>query len=333
MMAENEGDKTVIPTFDRIIADSDLDGLCAAAILKAYNPDAEVIFSHAALVRSGRIDNLINRSTAMVDLPFHPNCGWYVDHHQTNRPNESEEKLFLESGGVCNWEATPSAARLAFDLLSPHIDLSHLEEIMPIVDALDSGKITLEEFLEDSPILQFSRSLNMRDIGYMQEALRLFSSGASVSEILSTDIIQKRITIVKDERASIEQYISENTQITDRLAICRLDNSGFHSNGYLVTAWAGNKADACCIIHGYDDGSISTPNRPALSASFYANSFLENGQDRYDLSRLATSLDPTGGGHANACGCRIQPPGVKSNLEHWFKMWNNRDEELSLSKY
>ena len=31
-----------IPEFNRIIADSDLDGLCAAAVLKAANPNAEV---------------------------------------------------------------------------------------------------------------------------------------------------------------------------------------------------------------------------------------------------------------------------------------------------
>jgi single-stranded DNA-specific DHH superfamily exonuclease len=40
-----------LPEFRRIIADSDLDGLCAAAVLKAANPDAEVHFAHAALVR------------------------------------------------------------------------------------------------------------------------------------------------------------------------------------------------------------------------------------------------------------------------------------------
>ena len=84
-----------IPEFDRIIADSDLDGLCAAAVLKAANPLAEVHFAHAALVRSGALDEIIDRSTAMVDLPFHPDCGWYLDHHQTNRTNEEEEKEFL----------------------------------------------------------------------------------------------------------------------------------------------------------------------------------------------------------------------------------------------
>ncbi len=321
-----------IPSFDRIIADSDLDGLCAAAVLKSFNPDAEVIFSHAALVRSGKMDDLITKSTAMVDLPFHPNCGWYLDHHQTNRPTNDEEKDFIASGGICNWEASPSAARVAYDLLSKSIDLSHLEEIMPIVDALDSGKISLEEFLADSPVLQLSRTLSLREEEYMQKVLELFASKKSISEILSDEDVSNHISRVVKQRKQIEDYISNNTEIIDRLAVCRLDNSGFHSNGYLVTAWAGDRADACCIIHGYQDGSLEDPRRPPLSASFYANSFLENGQDRYDLSRMATALDPSGGGHVNACGCRIQHPGLKSNLEHWLEMWTNRESILALSK-
>ena len=325
-------DGTDIPSFDRIIADSDLDGLCAAAVLKSYNPDAEVIFSHAALVRSGKIDDLITKSTAMVDLPFHPNCGWYLDHHQTNRPTNEEEKDFIASGGICNWEASPSAARVAYDLLSQSIDLSHLEEIMPIVDALDSGKISLEEFLADSPVLQLSRTLSLREEKYMQKVLELFASKKSISDILSDEEVSKHISRVANQRKEIKDYISNNTEIIDRLAVCRLDNSGFHSNGYLVTAWARDKADACCIIHGYQDGSLENPRRPPLSASFYANSFLENGQDRYDLSRMATALDPSGGGHVNACGCRIQQPGLKSNLEHWLEMWANRESILALAK-
>jgi len=321
-----------IPSFDRIIADSDLDGLCAAAVLKSFNPDAEVIFSHAALVRSGKMDDLITKSTAMVDLPFHSNCGWYLDHHQTNRPTNDEEKDFIASGGICNWEASPSAARVAYDLLSKSIDLSHLEEIMPIVDALDSGKISLEEFLADSPVLQLSRTLSLREEEYMQKVLELFASKKSISEILSDEDVSNHISRVVKQRKQIEDYISNNTEIIDRLAVCRLDNSGFHSNGYLVTAWAGDRADACCIIHGYQDGSLEDPRRPPLSASFYANSFLENGQDRYDLSRMATALDPSGGGHVNACGCRIQHPGLKSNLEHWLDMWANRESILALAK-
>ena len=317
-----------VPVFSRILADSDMDGLFGAAVLKAYRPDAEVMFTHAAAMRSGMMDGFVDRSTALVDLPFHPACGWYVDHHMTNRPDEEAAKAFAAAGGTQHWEATPSAARLAYDLLADITQMDHLTDMMPVVDALDSGGISKKEFLEDAPLLQLARTCTSRDPEYMRHLVGLLTGGASAEVLLNDSTVQKRLREVVDERVVALEHVKANTTVVDRLAICRFDETPLRSNGYLVTAWAGNDADACCIVHGYADGHLGDPHRPPLSASFYANSFLPEGQGRYDLSRLATALDPTGGGHANACGCRIQPPGLEANLAHWLDMWSNRDNVL-----
>ena len=113
-----------------------------------------------------------------------------------------------------------------------------------------------------------------------------------------------------------------------------MSETGSRSNGYLVTALAGSDAIACCVIHGFIDGTIDNPNRQALGASFYANSFLDE-ENPYDLSKLATLLDATGGGHANACGCRVQPADKSRemlvetdkdyNLQKWLELWSKRD--------
>ena len=316
----------------RVVADSDLDGLMAAAVLKASKPEIEVHFAHPALLRSGSLDHLIDRQTAICDLPFHKDCGLYLDHHLTNRPTREEEVEFERTGGICHWRDTPSAARAAFDLMKDDLDLSHLEEVMPIVDALDSGGISLEEFMEDGPIIRLSRSLSMSDPEHMHVVMQQFASGMRLDDIL--DSHKSRLEELKHEREMMAEIVRERTKIIDELAICDLSETGHRSNGYLVTALAGSEAIACCVIHGYMDGTIEDVNRPALGASFYANSF--RGVDNpYDLSVLATLLDDTGGGHANACGCRIQPSDgserklsqgdKESNLERWLEKWSNRN--------
>ena len=319
-----------VPAYSRILADSDMDGLFGAAVLKAFRPDAEVVFSHAAELRSGLVDDLIDRTTVLVDLPFHTACGWYVDHHLTNRPSEDEAQRFAASGGLQHWEATPSAARLAYELLVNITDMRHLAPMMPVVDALDSGGITKEAFLADGPLLQLSRTCTSRDPDYMAHLVDLLTSGASMETLVADEVVAARMQGVVEERTRALEHVAQHTTIVDRLAICRFDETPLRSNGYLVTAWAGERADACCIIHGYADGDLSQRTRPPLGASFYANSFLPNGQGRWDLSRMATSLDPTGGGHANACGCRIQPPGLEANMEHWLNMWTQREKLLAL---
>ena len=109
------------PEVRRIIADSDMDGMCAAVVLKKAYPHAEVHFAHAALIRSGIIDHLIDDYTVTVDLPFHPKSGWYLDHHLTNKPTDSEQIVFASKGGTIHWDHAPSAARLAFDLFRRRI--------------------------------------------------------------------------------------------------------------------------------------------------------------------------------------------------------------------
>ena len=39
-------------------------------------------------------------------------------------------------------------------------------------------------------------------------------------------------------------------EIINRLAIVNFEGHGVRSNGYSVTAIAGNKCDACIVIHG-----------------------------------------------------------------------------------
>ncbi|MBN29486.1 MAG: hypothetical protein CMB34_02315 [Euryarchaeota archaeon] len=319
-----------VPEYTHIVADSDMDGLFGAAVLKAFRPEATVMFSHAAALRGGLVDDHIDRNTVLVDLPFHSACGWYVDHHLTNRPDRARAASFEADGGTQHWEATPSAARLAYDLLIDITDMEHLAPMMPVVDALDSGGITKEAFLADGPLLQLSRTCTSRDPEYMLHLVNLLANGASYEVLMDDSVVKQRCRQAAADRAVAQRHVEANTTVHDRLAVCRMDESGLRSNGYLVTAWVGDAADACCIVHGYADGDLSDPERPPLSASFYANSFLTNGQGKFDLSRMATALDPTGGGHANACGCRIQPPGLESNMNHWLDMWSNRDVVLKL---
>ncbi len=322
------------PEVHRIVADADLDGLCAAAILQRALPDTEVIFAHPALVRSGHLDAVIDRKTVIVDLPFHPSCGWYVDHHLTNRPNEATASAFMAAGGRLDWAAEPSAARVAHNLVAPVSDLAHLSTLMPFVDAIDSGGIERDVFLADGPLVRLARCLGTSQNAFMHHVLRLLAEGATENELINDPEVAERLSAAAKDRQSAIEAVGERTTVVNRLAICRMEGLPHRASGYLITAHVGEAADACCVIHGHVDGAVDRDDRPPLSASFYANSFFD-GRRKVDLSRLATLLDETGGGHANACGCRVQAlsdsgkpedrpveaEDVERNLARWLELW------------
>ena len=321
---------------ERVVADGDLDGLLSAAIVRRVWKDIPVRFSHPAEVRRGDVDDWMTRETAVLDLPFHPQCGLHIDHHLTNTPTPTQQVAAAAVGCEIVWEDALSAARVCFNTFHETTDLSDIEAWMGMVDKLDGGKISREEFLSDHPIVWIGRTIDSDDDAYCQTLLQHIIEGMSPDELVNLPPISKKIEESKDEYQRLQSMVEECTEIVDRMAIVRLDEKGIRTNGYLVTAHFGEKCDACMIIHGYEEADTS--GKWPLSASFYSNSFLHESGGVFDLTNLATAFDVDGGGHANACGCRIQPLSENGLLENraveatdigrnigaWLEKWSNR---------
>lgn len=315
----------------KIITDSDLDGVVTAAILKRWWPKAEVIFGHPGNLRAGMMDDVIDRNTAICDLPRHPNCGLSIDHHKSNAPKERAEE-----NCVILWEETPSAARIAYNLLKEKIDLSDLSETMLWVDKLDGGSISIDEFKGDNEVLWLGRIIGSSNEITMK-ILENIENRKPINEILNLPDIRLELNERVAKQEYLNRIIKENLYIIDRLAIARLENLKIRSNGYLVTAIAGEECDACMVIHGDIGATFDEEENYPVSASFYTNSFLHKSGGVFDLTKLATNFDLDGGGHANACGCRIKPidnkivtnrevvrEDIESNIDEWLKIWSQR---------
>ena len=324
-------DEALALDIKRIITDSDLDGVVTGAILRRWWPDTEIKFGHPGDLRAGMMDHLIDRNTAICDLPRHNNCGLSIDHHQSNEPD-----LNINSETVVLWEQTPSAARIAYNLLKNKIDLTDLTDMMIWVDKLDGGAITIEEFMDNNPVMWLGRIIGS-DENIAKKILENLQNRVSVEDILLIPEISKILEKRREKQVFLKENISKNIQIIDRIAIARLENLKMRSNGYHVTAIAGEECDACLVIHGDTGASFSDEDGYPVSASFYTNSFIHKSGGIYDLTRMATRFDIDGGGHANACGCRIKPiknnlviqrevveQDIEENIKEWLNMWSQR---------
>ena len=314
-----------------IVTDSDLDGVVTGAILRRWWPEAEVVFGHPGELRAGLLDDCMDRHTAVCDLPRHPRCGLSIDHHQSNAPNEQDD-----DGVVTVWRQAPSAARIAYELLVSDTDLSDLTDMLVWVDKLDGGGITREEFRSDHSMIWLGRLIDVES-GLALHILEALQQGVSVGDILSNPQVAPALAERRRRQTEMDAVISQSIEVVDRLAIVRLEDRGLRSNGYHVTALVGDDCDACLVVHGDVGASFGEKDGYPVSASFYTNSFLHTTGGVYDLTRLATRFDSDGGGHANACGCRIQAleggdvtrravtsSDIEANLEVWLEMWAER---------
>ena len=314
----------------KILTDGDLDGvLCGAILLRAF-PDADIKFGHPGALKDGMLDYWIDSSTAICDLPHHPSCGLSIDHHLSNKPSENERRANRI------WRSLPSAARVAANLFKDRLDLSDLESALYWTDKLDSGDITRNEYLSDEPMVWIGRCLGVSE-GVALRVLGLFSEGYSIDDIVDDVLVSDAISTRKTENEILEREIENRIEIIDRMAIVRMNDLGMRSNGYAITAFAGDDCDACMIIHGSLDGSFDNGLDYPVSASFYTNSFLHRKGGLFDLTKLAKRFDVDGGGHRDACGCRIKPlenglpverrigqHDIEQNIREWLKIWNAR---------
>ena len=314
----------------KILTDGDLDGvLCGAILLRAF-PDAKIKFGHPGALKDGLFDYWIDSSTAICDLPHHPSCGLSIDHHLSNRPSENEWRANRI------WRSLPSAARVAANLFKDRLDLSDLESALHWTDKLDSGDITRNEYLSDEPMVWIGRCLGVSERVALR-VMELFTEGYSIDDIVSDVLVSDAISTRKTENEILAREIVSRIEIIDRMAIVRMNDLGMRSNGYAITAFAGDDCDACMIIHGSLDGTFDDGLDYPVSASFYTNSFVHKNGGIFDLTKLATRFDVDGGGHRDACGCRVKPlenglpverrieqHDIEQNIREWLKIWNAR---------
>ena len=158
---------------ERIVADGDLDGLLSAAIVRRVWENVPVRFSHPAEVRRGDVDDWMTRETAVLDLPFHPMCGLHIDHHLTNKPTPEQKEAAALDGCNIVWEEALSAARVCFNTFQDTVDLTDFDPWMEMVDKLDGGKVSREEFMSENPIVWIGRTIDATDERYCQTLLEL----------------------------------------------------------------------------------------------------------------------------------------------------------------
>ena len=106
------------------------------------------------------LDDVIDRHTAVCDLPRHSQCGLSIDHHQSNAPADDEDNSEM----VVVWKSYAICRKNRFELVGEVVDLSDLSGVMEWVDKLDGGSVSKEEFLSDHPVVWLGRIIGGNEL-------------------------------------------------------------------------------------------------------------------------------------------------------------------------
>ncbi|PIN83251.1 hypothetical protein COV61_03665 [Candidatus Micrarchaeota archaeon CG11_big_fil_rev_8_21_14_0_20_47_5] len=252
----------------------------------------DIIFLDPATIQKRKMK--ITDNDILSDLPYHPKCGLWFDHHLSSKLKEGEK---FEG----EWAPKKSAARVVYD----YYENSYLEKYKEMVewaDKIDSGEITKEEALLPAGWRLLSETLESDaekkvDDAYRRKVIEWLKVGEGVEGILGKEEVKKRAEAALLDLQDYFGKVKEFGRMEGSVAY--LDIRGMekfpHGNNYLIYLAFPN---AKVSMKVYDDRT----DKEIVNVSVGQNAF--NRISKVNIGALMKEYG--GGGHPVVGGTHLK---------------------------
>lgn len=129
----------------RLVTRGDLDGVTSAVLLSTMEQIDSIELIHPQDITNKKIE--ITGHDIMANLPYHPNCAMWFDHHELTESNEKPPADYPGRHAIA-----PSVARVIYDYY--HSDaLKKYEDLVHETDRLDSATLEAHEVTDPQGVI------------------------------------------------------------------------------------------------------------------------------------------------------------------------------------
>ncbi|MBI5581475.1 MAG: exopolyphosphatase [Deltaproteobacteria bacterium] len=199
----------------RIVTRPDFDGVvCAVLISDALDIQRPVRWLEPNEFQKGLAD--IRAGDIVANLPFHPDCELWFDHHATNTADRPFRGLFRKA---------PSAASLVLEYFKPRLERDYTE-LVHWADRVDSADFTQGMVLQpekfDYVLLSMTVSGEDSDgVSYWNRLVRLLRE-KSMRDVMADPEVAKHCRTVVEQNARYADVIEAHTRIEKHVSITDL---------------------------------------------------------------------------------------------------------------
>ena len=200
----------------RLVTRADFDGLvCGALVTKFENVD-DYLFVEPKFLQDGLVD--IRNGDIITNLPYHPNCTLWFDHHITNTTPDFPQPIVLGKGG---FRLAPSAARVVYEYYTEvgnrhqatgnskikaeeiisFLGTERVKYLMHEADRIDAGKLEQEDVLNPQGYVLISMTTDGRNAGDEPYWLKIIG-------LLRDASLEEPLPILKSPGAANESAMS-----------------------------------------------------------------------------------------------------------------------------
>jgi hypothetical protein len=279
----------------RLVTRADFDGLACGAVITIMEDVDSYLFVEPKFMQDAQVE--IRRGDIIANLPYHPNCTLWFDHHITNAPawrahtGKTEETTIVPGKG--GFRIAPSAARVVYEYYTTGeqraasgeqrqiLESQRMRTMLDEADKIDAAELTPEDVLHPAGYVLISMTIDGKypeDEPYWRRLIDLLRD-KSLEETLSDPEVKKRCQKILDEQEKFKKILLERTTLRNNVIFTDLrgvrnlpDGNRFlvytlfpQGNISLKVADDPQRADTTAISVGYNIfGSTSKVNVGAL---------------------------------------------------------------------
>jgi hypothetical protein len=231
----------------RLVTRADFDGLvCGALVTKFENID-DYLFVEPKFMQDGLVE--IHSGDIITNLPYHPSCTLWFDHHITNTTPNFPQPIMPGKGG---FRLAPSAARVVYEYYSEigvrrevtgnaqegirqqavgvsetiigFLNSERMTYLLHEADRIDAGKLDKDDVLNPQGYVLISMTTDGKNAGDEPYWLRIIEllRDTTLEETLNDPEVKRHCQQVRDEQEKLRKLLLERTTIKGNVIYCDL---------------------------------------------------------------------------------------------------------------
>ena len=222
----------------RLVTRADFDGLVCGALVTQFEKIDDYLFVEPKFMQDGLVE--IRQGDIITNLPYHPNCTLWFDHHITNTTPDFSKPIVLGKGG---FRLAPSAARVVYEYytevgnsqqptgnrnspeqIAQFLSSERMKYLMQEADRIDAGQLEQQDVLDPQGYVLISMTTDGKNAGdqpYWLKIIELLRE-KSLEETLRDAEVQRRCQQIRDEQEKLRKLLLERTTMKGNVIYCDL---------------------------------------------------------------------------------------------------------------
>ena len=208
----------------RLVTRGNLDGLCCAVLITECETIDSIELIHPQRITDGLFE--AQAGDILANLPYHPSCHRWFDHHSATRTYESPPTEFEGKYGMAS-----STARLVYTYYRrDNPKLERFKDFLNEVDRYDGAVLKRKDVTDPEGYILLGYTIDPRtnlgvDKDFFVEMIDLVKT-RTIDEILGTEKVKARVSRIVEERQAFVELMKSNSRQVGTVIVTDLRDAG-----------------------------------------------------------------------------------------------------------